>query len=151
MLLPRSECAQTMTSLAYRYKFLQNHPQYCSQVSHISQQQLRHWKQARAVHSCVNIMVHRSFTCEQAWMKHLQQQRSTSLSWIFDATFISFDSCNFISSLPGGRLLYVAVKLPKPKPVVWRQITFLPFNPIICDRIFSATSNRQEKHDKQYL
>lgn len=83
--------------------------------SNISQQQLKHWKQARAVHSCFEAMAHWSFIWSHA-MKHLQQNRSRNMVQQDEAACIIFPvwSLNFSLLIPGGRFLAVAVKLPNP-------------------------------------
>ena len=83
--------------------------------SQSSKQQLRHSKQARAAQSWERRIAHWLFICEQVWMKHMQQQRSTTLLQQFVAALNSI-SVGFVSSLPGGMFSAVALQLPNPTP-----------------------------------
>jgi hypothetical protein len=59
-------------------------------------------------------------------MKHMQQQRSTTLPQQLEAalTSISVASDDFVSSVPGGMFSAVAVKLPKPTHRFLNMIVF---------------------------
>ena len=84
--------------------------------SQSSIQQFMHSKQARAAQSWERTIAHWLFIYEQVWMKHMQQQRSTTLLQQFEAALnnISVASDDFVSSVPGGMFSAVALKLPKP-------------------------------------
>lgn len=114
---------------------------------HTWEQHSRQPKQAKAVNSWVITIKHLSFTLEQHWIRHLQQQQSATLPQQ-PAAFVNITSRasgGLSSPKLIGVLSRVAVKLPNPMARPWIRIGDLSSGPVSlsnpCFLAYSKVSN----------